>query len=438
MRTASLVVCALAALAGCRTGPRDLRLAPEPYLVVWAGDDDRRDEDFLAVLDANPKSRRYGRVLATIPVGSRGNEPHAVNTVARADGVVVATGLRSDRVFLFDLRQPLEGTLRRVIEPSASRVLRAPVAVVTDRTGPAFVAQADRARYRGLGREVLDAPGGLLELDFAKRTIRERTAAAADSRAFIVAPSGGVLFRGQFLTTNRGHGWIETTQGGFLPGIVVQLWSLPTRRVRATIPLPAGPRGEENLGPLTAVGVPGRRTVFVNTFDGGGLYASDGLDIERPAFRLTYDFGAAARPSGAAVTPDGRYYVTALAGTDRVVALDVRDPWRPARAFEVAIPAQGTGRAGPSALAMSADGGKVAVANYTADVPAFRLDGDRRVHMLRFDEETGALGLDERFRDERTDDVGVSFDREEWPHGRTGPARPHGVLFVAPVRGDED
>jgi len=74
-------------------------------------------------------------VLATIPVDSVGNEPHGVNTMARADGVVVATGLRSDRVFVFDLRDPLRGKLRRVVEPSASRVLRAPVAVVTERAG---------------------------------------------------------------------------------------------------------------------------------------------------------------------------------------------------------------------------------------------------------------------------------------------------------------
>jgi len=54
--------------------------------------------------------------------------------------------------------------------------------------------------------------------------------------------------------------------------------------------------------------------------------------------------------------------------------------------------------------------------------------------VLRFDEETGALELDERFRDEKTGEVGVSFERAVWPHGETGPARPHGVLFVAPIR----
>ena len=47
----------------------------EPYLVVWAGDADRKDSDFLAVVNANPSSRKYGHVIATVPVKSRGNEP---------------------------------------------------------------------------------------------------------------------------------------------------------------------------------------------------------------------------------------------------------------------------------------------------------------------------------------------------------------------------
>jgi DNA-binding beta-propeller fold protein YncE len=184
------------------------------------------------------------------------------------------------------------------------------------------------------------------------------------------------------------------------------------------------------------VPVPNRRSVYVDTHDGGALYVSDSLDLDRPVFKLAHDFGAGSRPSGAAVRPDGRLLVVALAGRDQVVGLDLRDPWHPDVAFRVDIAAQRGGKAGPSALAMSADGGRVAVADYTVDVRTDRLDGDRRVHMLRFDEEKGVFTLDERFKDEQTGEEGVSFDRDEWPHGRTGPARPHGVLFIAPVESE--
>ena len=42
---------------------------------------------------------------------------------------------------------------------------------------------------------------------------------------------------------------------------------------------------------------------------------------------------------------------------------------------------------------------------------------------------SGSLSLDERFRDPGSGRPGVSFERAEWPHGRTGAARPHGSVF---------
>ena len=79
---------------------------------------------------------------------------------------------------------------------------------------------------------------------------------------------------------------------------------------------------------------------------------------------------------------------------------------------------------------MSQDGTRIAVADYTADVPGYRADGDRRVYVLRLDPGTGRLRVDNSFRDEESGAVGVDFDRAVWPHGKTGPARPHGLLFV--------
>src|SRR5262249_32306686 len=92
---------------------------------------------------------------------------------------------------------------------------------------------------------------------------------------------------------------------------------------------------------------------------------------------------------------------------------------------------EGTRRGGPSALAMSQDGTRIAVADYTADVPGYHADGDRRVYVLRLDPGTGRLRVDNSFRDEVSGAVGVDFDRGAWPHGTTGAPRPHGLLVVA-------
>jgi hypothetical protein len=57
-------------------GQHKLRPASSPYLFIWAGDADRKDTDFLAVIDVRPKSKRYGHIVATLPVGVSNNYPH--------------------------------------------------------------------------------------------------------------------------------------------------------------------------------------------------------------------------------------------------------------------------------------------------------------------------------------------------------------------------
>src|SRR5262249_37265916 len=153
-----------------------------------------------------------------------------------------------------------------------------------------------------------------------------------------------------------------------MPGITVHVWSLPDLAVKSIPALEAGPRGEENLGPRTPRWFRDRPFLFVNTHEGGALYVSDSLTLPNPVFRLVYDFGAGAVPAGAAITPDDRFYVTALPGSNRVVVLDVSDPWKPKLASKLgfdAVPGHRGGRpARPSGLAMSLDGRRVAVTDY--------------------------------------------------------------------------
>src|SRR5512142_997816 len=109
-----LVAALLGVVAGCARQPEKPLFTGEPYLVVWAGDADRQNADFLAVLDADPTSPSYGKVLKTYPVRSRGNEPHAVNGAMRADRRVFASGVLANRTFVFDLRQPLAARLTHI------------------------------------------------------------------------------------------------------------------------------------------------------------------------------------------------------------------------------------------------------------------------------------------------------------------------------------
>jgi hypothetical protein len=71
---------------------------------------------------------------------------------------------------------------------------------------------------------------------------------------------------------------------------------------------------------------------------------------------------------------------------------------------------------------------RLAFANYFVR-PLF-VDGNHQVCMVDLGRD-GALTLDAAFRDEVTGQPCLDFDRETWPHGAYGQARPHGVLFVA-------
>ena len=51
-----------------------------------------------------------------------------------------------------------------------------------------------------------------------------------------------------------------------------------------------------------------------------------------------------------------------------------------------------------------------------------------RLYLLKFDTTSGALTMDESFRD--TDGkVGFNFEDRDWPHGWKGTGLPHGAVF---------
>src|SRR5437762_9574291 len=118
----------LVLLSACARHPETPLFTGEPYLLVWAGDADRQSSDFLAVLDADPTSPSYGKVLRTYPVRSRGNEPQALLGAPRADRRVFASGVLTNRTFVFDVRQPLAAPLVPPHQPGAGRPLRPPPA----------------------------------------------------------------------------------------------------------------------------------------------------------------------------------------------------------------------------------------------------------------------------------------------------------------------
>ena len=69
------------------------------FLFVWAGDADKRDSDFLAVINVDPRSDHYAAVVARLPVGVTGSRPHHTEYEMPATGVLWANGFDASRTF---------------------------------------------------------------------------------------------------------------------------------------------------------------------------------------------------------------------------------------------------------------------------------------------------------------------------------------------------
>src|SRR5437762_13840671 len=75
----------------------------EDYVYVWAlGVEGLGDgSDKLVTVDANPKSKRYGKVLNSVSVGSRGEAHHMGSTDDRR--FIWAGGLSEPKISVFDI-----------------------------------------------------------------------------------------------------------------------------------------------------------------------------------------------------------------------------------------------------------------------------------------------------------------------------------------------
>src|SRR5213592_4621623 len=96
----------------------------EDYVYVWAlGVEGLGDgSDKLVTVDVNPKSKRYGKVLASVSVGSRGEAHHMGFTDDRR--YLWAGGLSEAKIYVFDI----------ATDPAKPKLVRT-IADLADKTG---------------------------------------------------------------------------------------------------------------------------------------------------------------------------------------------------------------------------------------------------------------------------------------------------------------
>src|SRR5260370_21659898 len=77
------------------------------YLFAWTGDLAAKGNDFLAVIDADPASPAYGRLVTTVATDQQTGVIHHTEYTMPSSGMLFANDHYAGRTFIFDLRDPL-------------------------------------------------------------------------------------------------------------------------------------------------------------------------------------------------------------------------------------------------------------------------------------------------------------------------------------------
>jgi hypothetical protein len=425
---AVLVVLAIAAagsIPGCTGGGgNDSNSASadneENTLLVWAGDQAHVAPDFVAVIDFERDSPDYGRVLRTVPLSGAsalGNEPHHASL--SRDGRTLALGgllsvLRGqDQVFFFDVTDPRHPTFIRSDNP--------PEASITDELAPlgngGFL-----VTFMGGGSGA--APGRVVEYDadhkFVKAWPVDPPTGGFNPHGLAIDEAHNLMVTSDFICPLR---TLHVTDGdtAHLRG-TIRVWDLERRAITSTITVgdPENPAGtmEVQLIPQDQ-----RLRAFTGGMADNNLYL---VDTQAGTAKAVFNFDAFDIPDAHAmpqlirINKQGtRLFVTLNYGgaAGKVVMLDISRPDQPTLLSVVDL---GPG-SGPHFLRLTSDEKRLVVTDYflvedLAPGGVVQSEGDHKVHVI--DVHESDLELDPDFDLDFNRDIG------------TGPARPHGVVFL--------
>jgi hypothetical protein len=408
LRPFRLALVAVAALACARHAPRVVdhsERTPARYLFAWAGDEDRQDSDFLAVVDLAQDGDRYGTIVATTPIGEKGIWPHHTEHELSPSRMLFANGFAGNRTLLFDLHDALHPkVVNRFNDVGGLTFLHSFTRLSNGHVLATF--QSHGANNEG--------PGGIAEFDERGKVVRSRSASDSTADQTTLRPYSlavvPALDRVVVALTYMPIPTWHPLRGSIAhdhSGNQVQVYRLSDLALLKTIRLPT------NDGPNEPRVLRDGRTVLVSTV-ACRLYQMKGLDGAEPRLELVHQ----EEKSGCALpVVIGDYWIQSNAATHRIYSMDVHD----LSDVRVVSSIELDEHQRPHWLAT--DGSRIVVVNEPAPT------AERRMWMLTLDRVTGRIALDSAFRDAGSRRPGIAFDRPSWPHGASGNAVPHGTVF---------
>jgi selenium-binding protein 1 len=377
------------------------------HLFIWAGDQARKSADFLAVVDFDESSAKYGRVITTVPLPgpqNTGNEPHHVGL--STDGRILACGgllsvLKGQKeIFFFDVSNPASPKFLSSADP--------PLSAITDEfhalPGGGFLVTM-------MGGAKGHHPGRVAEFDKNLQLVAEHPASPPDDgfnpHGISVRPEINLMVTSDFVCPSS---TLHAMPGGLDLRGSIRVWDFKQRRILRTIKLP-NPAGTIDVQLIP--GDPQGRGYTAGMAD-DQLYV---LDTARGTAKSVFDFATISKggfPQLMRMTRDGKRLFISMNAAGKVAMFDTSNPEKPVLLKVLDL---GAG-SGPHYIALTGDEKRLVITDYFLNEDEFgkvHAEGDHRVHVAKVS--TNDLVLDSRFQ--------LDFDTAF----ATGKARPHGVAF---------
>ncbi len=276
-RNASVLLALL--LIACAGGANH----PARYLYVWAGGmrGAAPGIDMMTVIDANPASATYGKVLTALTVDSSGMMPHHSEMVLPPRGPLFVNDFMADKSFLVDFSTPEQPRFSGRVAPVPGGHTLHSFARLANGHVLATIQFGDTA--------VDGAPGGLAEFDAKGQLVRvgwSRDSAFPDAH---IRPYGLTVVptADRVVTTSSPMSGEETAD-------VVQVWRLSDLKLLKTLAAPALPGDSAHVHPFEPRALDDG-TVLLNSYYCGFFRVSD---LDRGAEDRSSDGAAIPREQG--------------------------------------------------------------------------------------------------------------------------------------------
>jgi hypothetical protein len=377
---------------------------PGHYLFAWAGDADGKAKSFLAVIDADPASPSYGRLVTTLATDQPTKLVHHTEYTMPASGMLFANDHYSGRTFIFDVRDPLHPKVSTSFTDMGGyshphSYLRLP---------NGHVLSSFQHAHHGNPAGSMATTGGLVEIDDMGKLIRSASNADAAFPGALLTPySLVVLPEVDRVVSSNSSMHLDS----ILHGATYQVWRLSDLKLLKTAYLDVGENRYAHVGPQELRRGPDG-SVYIQSL-ACGLQRITGMNTTAPKAKLVYTF-----PGSWCGVPTivGHYLVEGSLAAHALVVLDISNGAKPVEVSRLQVAENffphWTGW-DPKTQRLVVTSGRT---------PADRL------YLVKLDPKTGALSLDETFRDS-DGKVGFSFADRQWPHGWKGSGLPHGVVF---------